>query len=226
MQARQRSINDFGSNRFLDLLHDLSPGLFGRHKRQDSRITPRIGGQSSRYQSSLEHFMAFESFLSSITSASLRAVALHWNAARGNRLMPSWDELRPAAMAKQLPIIWAYKFDRSTGEFTGRLAGDRITEVFDKSLRGMRLQDFHPPEAGPWVTAMLLRVVSEPALHLSSGRVFKQMDRVGTGQRIILPLAADGKNGDPVLGVTEYHSRISAEQPIQVATDVEAWFPL
>jgi len=90
----------------------------------------------------------------------------------------------------------------------------------------MRLQDFHPPEAGPWVTAMLLRVVSEPALHLSSGRVFKQMDRVGTGQRIILPLAADGKTGDGVLGATEYHSRISAEQPIQVATDVEEWFPL
>lgn len=97
--------------------------------------------------------MAFESFLSSITSASLRAVALHWNAARGNRLMPSWDELRPAAMAKQLPIVWSYKFDRSTGEFTGRLAGDRITEVFGKSLRGMRPRDFHPPEAGPWVTA-------------------------------------------------------------------------
>jgi len=170
--------------------------------------------------------MSFESFLSSITSAPLKAVALHWNTARGHRLMPSWDDLRPAAMAKQLPIIWSYKFDRSTGEFTGRLAGDRITEVFDKSLRGTRLQDFHPPEARPWVTAMLLRVVSEPALHLSSGRVFKQMDRIGSGQRIILPLAADGKMADGILGATEYHSRISAEPPIQAATDVEEWFPL
>ncbi len=170
--------------------------------------------------------MVFDSFLSSITSAPLKAVALHWDMARGNQLMPSWDELRPAAMAKQLPIIWSYKFDRSTGEFTGRLAGDRITEVFDKSLRGTRLQDFHPPEATPWVTAMLLRVVSEPSLHLSSGRVFKQMDRVGTGQRIILPLAADGKTADGILGATDYHSSISAEQPIQAATDVEKWFPL
>lgn len=170
--------------------------------------------------------MAFEAFLSSITSAQLKAVALHWNAARGNRLMPSWDALRPAAMAKQLPIIWSYKFDRGTGEFTGRLAGDRITEVFGKSLRGTRLQDFHPPEASPWVTAMLLRVVSEPALQLSSGRVFKQMDRVGTGQRIILPLAADGKTADGILGATEYNSRISANLPIEAATDVEEWFPL
>ena len=170
--------------------------------------------------------MAIESFLSSITSTPLKAVALHWNAARGDRLMPSWDELRPAAMARQLPLIWSYRFDRSTGEFTGRLAGDRITEVFDKSLRGMRLQDFHPPEAVPWVTEMLLRVVSEPALQLSSGRVFKQMDRVGSGQRIILPLAADGKTADGILGATEYHSRIAAELPIQAATDLEEWFPL
>lgn len=170
--------------------------------------------------------MVFESFLSSITSAPLRAVATHWNTARGNRLMPSWVDLRPAAMAKQLPIIWSYKFDRSTGEFIGRLAGDRITEVFDKSLRGTRLQDFHPADAGPWVTAMLLRVVSEPALHLSSGRVFKQMDRLGSGQRIILPLAGDGKTSDGILGATEYHSRISTEQPIQAATDIERWFPL
>ena len=77
--------------------------------------------------------MAFESFLSSINSTPLKAVALHWNAARGDRLMPSWGELRPAAMARQLPLIWSYRFDRSTGEFTGRLAGNRITEVSSRN---------------------------------------------------------------------------------------------
>ena len=47
--------------------------------------------------------MKFSEFVQSIVSPDLKAVAAHWNAVRRDKLMPSWDDLQPAAMAKQLP---------------------------------------------------------------------------------------------------------------------------
>ena len=44
--------------------------------------------------------------------------------------MPAWQDIKPARIAAQLPIIWSYSYDQGTDEFTGRLAGDRIVQVF------------------------------------------------------------------------------------------------
>jgi hypothetical protein len=171
--------------------------------------------------------MKFDTFCASIKSPAVKAVALHWNAARGAQTMPSWNQLKPSQLAKELPLIWSYKFDPTTGQFTGRLAGDRISQIFGKNFRGIALEDVHPPAALGWVKELLMRVVSEPAIYRSSGRVFKQLDRYGVGERIILPLASDGVTGDGILGLTEYHYRQpSSTEPVHVVTEVEDWLSL
>jgi len=83
--------------------------------------------------------MDFAAFCDSISSPSLKAVANHWYQARGARRMPRWTDLQPRAMAAQLPIIWSYKYDHTSGIFTGRLAGDRIARLFKKDFRGLPL---------------------------------------------------------------------------------------
>ena len=145
--------------------------------------------------------------------------------ARSAQLMPSWEQLRPSGMAKQLPIIWSYKFDSNTQQFVGRLAGDKISQIFGKNFRGLPLMDAHPASAFPWVHRLLCRVVLDPAIYRSVGRVFKQLERYGLGERVILPLATDGVVADGLLGATDYqYTHLgSSNEAIEVVTESEHW---
>jgi hypothetical protein len=144
----------------------------------------------------------FLAFVGSIVSPALKQVALHWNEARDGRKMPAWSDIKPSAIKAQLPIVWAYKYDAQKDEFIGRLAGDQIVSIFGKSFRGLPLSDAHPAEAFAWIFALLKKVVSEPALYQYDGRVFSQLNRYGAGERIMLPLSADGRESDGILGAT------------------------
>lgn len=171
--------------------------------------------------------MDFEMFATTIKSPALAAVAAHWDVARAGKRMPKWDDLQPSKIAGQLPIVWAYRYDQRTGEFTSRLAGDRITQIFGKNLRNVPLEEVHPKEALSWVYGLYSRIVTEPAIYRSSGRVFKQLDRYGEGERIVLPLSSDDMVGDGILGATEYRYSIPKPGlPCEVVTESEEWFSL
>jgi hypothetical protein len=172
--------------------------------------------------------MSFETFRNAIVSPALRAVADHWATARGDRVMPSWEQLQPARIAAQLPIIWVYKYDRQTREFLGRLAGDRISRYYGKNFRGLRLSDLHPPDRLPRMAAIMNRIVEEPALYSSSGVLFRQGDRTGTGERIILPLAGDGLHGDGVIGASDFDYPLANPDyaPVELISEGVTWVPL
>jgi len=222
------------------------PLLGGSHLKVDMAWRPRIEmirarryfrckSQSKRAPTTCQHSLAnarframnFEAFKNAISSPAIRQVAIHWNEARGSGLMPAWSDIRPAALAPQLPIIWSYQFDRDRGGFTARLAGDRIEQIFGKSFRKLRLADAHSEGSFTWAYAMLERVVMEPAIHRSSGRVFKHLGRSGYGERIVMPLSGDGVLSDGILGATEYHySRSAAGTSIEIRDTSEAWYSL
>lgn len=172
--------------------------------------------------------MNFEAFRSSIVSPALQAVAAHWNAARGDRMMPSWQQLKPSRIAAQLPIVWAYKYDRVTEQFTGRLAGDRITRSLGKSFRGIRLEDVHPPTTLPHMYRTLKRGVDTPQLYHFRGVLFRQRDRVATGERIGLPLSSDGVNVDGIIGASDYDYPLANPDyaPIELISEGECWISL
>lgn len=149
--------------------------------------------------------MSFEAFLTSIVSSALRDVARHWHEARDARRMPSWRDIDPAAIAPYLPIVWSWKYDRDRDTFTGRLSGEEISAVLGKSVRGAVMRDYFSPSQYDIIFACYKQVVSEPALVHGGGPVFGHVQRQGTCERIILPLAADGVRGDGVLGATHYH---------------------
>jgi hypothetical protein len=160
----------------------------------------------------------------SIASPELTRVAQHWNNVRGSRAMPGWYDIRPSQITAQLPIIWTYKYDRTTDTFTGRLAGDLIEHVFGKSIRGTPMTEMYPEKDFPRLFARSKRVVCEPAFYRGEGMVFKHVDHYGHGERIILPLADDGILGDGIFGATVYKS-ISGT-PAEDIPENETWFPL
>ena len=147
--------------------------------------------------------MDFAAFQAVIVSPALKRVAGHWRDARGDRAMPAWEDIKPSAIKAQLPIIWSYKYDPLTRTFTGRMSGDKITAIFEKNFRGVLMSDLVRTSDFGWVYALNKRIVSEPALYRSEGRVFKHLDRCGVGERIVMPLSDDGVVGDGILGATE-----------------------
>ncbi len=169
-----------------------------------------------------------DTFLDSIASPALKAVASHWLAARGDRLMPSWQQIKPSQIAPHLPILWAYRYDRDTGQFTGRLAGDRITQGMGKSFRGVPLEKVHSGGALSWARERLMRGVGEPACYLSQGMLFRQAERIGRGERIGLPLADDGVHGDGILGASDHDYALLNPHyaPIEFLNEGERWFSL
>ncbi|MBL8706314.1 MAG: PAS domain-containing protein [Rhodospirillales bacterium] len=171
--------------------------------------------------------MSFDGFLSTIESDRLREVAETWRQAGTGRRMPGWRDIDPLALGKNLPIVWAWKYDRATEQFTGRLSGEEITQAFGKSLRGRKHEEFFPKDEQPRVFRLHRRVVAEPAFARGTGRVFSHVGRVGIGERIIMPLADDGANGDGIIGATVYqlYDKPAPEDPADPGLRL-SFFPL
>jgi hypothetical protein len=170
--------------------------------------------------------MGFQDIERAAATPALKAVARHWNDARGTRRMPSWADIKPSAIAAHLAIVWSYRYDRASDTFTGRLAGEKITAIFGKSLRGLPMTEIFPTDQYPALFARAKRVVIEPAFMRGHGLVFQHLGRYGTGERIILPLADDGEHGDGLLGATEYSVTAEPTREQFATGEIEEWFAL
>jgi hypothetical protein len=164
-------------------------------------------------------------FFESILSDDLKMVAEHWRAVRGSRLMPGWSDIRPSAIVAQLPSVWSYKYDPATGEFTGRLAGERIARIFGREFRGSPMARIQPAADFPWVYGMCKRIVSEPSFYRGTGLLYRHLNHFGTGERIIMPLSSDGIVADGILGATDYRLEPgTTESAAPVLHESEQWF--
>ena len=104
-----------------------------------------------------------------------------------------------------------------------------MTAIFGRSLRGVPMTDIYPANEYPALFARATkRVVLEPIFMRGHGLVFRHLNRYGTGERIMLPLADDGENGDGMIGATEEYSVMVSEptRELLAAGEVEEWFAL
>jgi len=174
--------------------------------------------------------VSFAEFLAAVENPGLRAVAMHWNGARGGKTMPGWAGIDPAAIAKQLPIVWSWKYDRTADRFTGRLAGEEINAIFGKSMRGADMREFFKDWDYDAIFARHRKVVATPCLAHGKGLVFIHAGRYGHGERVILPLADDGEHGDGIIGATVYRfleggAAGKSKEPSSIGEDV-TFYPL
>lgn len=170
--------------------------------------------------------MSFQAFERTILAPSLKQIARHWNEVRGCRLLPGWKDIQPSAIAANLTFIWSYKYDRRSDSFTGRLAGDTVEAVFGKSFRGTPMKDLFEPDGFAFFFARHKRVVTEPCFFHGMGSVFSRLNRIGVGERIILPLSDSGTEGDSIFGATLYNaSTVSPGSPAD-RCETEEWFAL
>jgi hypothetical protein len=170
--------------------------------------------------------MTFAAFEKSILSSDLRRVALHWNEARGPKALPSWSDIKPPAIARQLTLVWSYIYDPIAGDFVGRLGGESVTRMIGRNLKGVRMAELGPVLNYERLFGWANRVMTEPALLRARGIVFHQRDRHGLGERIIMPLANDGISGDGVIGATDYRLEGIIPSEASKIEETEDWFPL
>jgi hypothetical protein len=170
--------------------------------------------------------MDFDSFRNNLVSPALRAIADHWDEARGLAAMPSWEQLRPARMAPYLSLLWAYKYDAEKDEFTGRLAGNAILCALQKGFRGARLTDVWAPDAITRVHRKMLHMIRAPEGYRKTGSLFRHGDHFITGERMALPLASDGVHGDGMLGASDFqhpYPRVDLGE-LEMLDGGEEWF--
>ena len=169
----------------------------------------------------------YAEFENAIASPALKQVAQHWRAiCRPNRL-PGWSDLRPSAIKAHLPIVWSYDYDAGLDDFVGRLAGVEITGVSSKPFKGTRLSELRPDDKYPRPLIRARRVVQEPALYRGLGLVYRTGGNSGFGERIVMPLAAQGSHPAGIFGATEYKSLAEwLHSSSDVKGESESWFSL
>lgn len=153
-----------------------------------------------------------------LRSPRLKLLLDHWQAVRGDRLMPAWRDIDAMVIAPIMPILWSWKYHAATASFTGRLAGEEINQIFGKSLRNARMEEFFRDWNYDKVFARHSRVVCDPSIVICHGMIFSHAGRQGTGERLILPLADDGSHGDGLIGATTYEL---VAPPLHDVGDVE-----
>ncbi|HET7085244.1 MAG TPA: PAS domain-containing protein [Rhizomicrobium sp.] len=166
-----------------------------------------------------------QGLIDSIESPGLRAVAEHWREARGSKRMPRWADLSSAVLAPYFKLLWGYQYDPKTGEFTGGLTGEHIKDWLGTKFSGARLLDIHQPSAFREAQSILTQTVSSPSAYRSSGRLFTVGNHTVNGERIALPLAANGVTADGILGASDYQSPVLSG-PITLIHDNLHWYPL
>lgn len=145
----------------------------------------------------------------------LHILLQHWRAARGDHQMPGWSDIDPAKLKSLLPFIWSWSYDHASDSFTGRLAGEEINAIFHKSLRQVPMAAFFKDWDYETIFARHKRVIDEPSIAIGKGLVFSHAGRQIFGERLILPLASDGKHADGIIGATFYDfNRLNLADPM------------
>jgi hypothetical protein len=160
---------------------------------------------------------AAETLDSAIMEPLLRDLLGHWLEARGDRAMPSREDIDPSRIPKCLPHVWIYRLAED-GEFYCVLAGEKIRQAWGHSIMNKSAAEILGPDYQRVVKERWRRVLDTPAIQHG---FFRSNDQYKNVERIALPIS--DANGRPiqVIGGSIYHyDTLSArELPVLAATN-------
>jgi hypothetical protein len=154
---------------------------------------------------------------SAITEPLLRDLLGHWVEARGDRPMPSREDIDPSRIPNCLPHVWIYRLavDR---EFYCVLAGEKIREAWGHSIMNKSAAEILGSDYETVVKERWNRVLNTPAIQHG---FFRNGDQYKNVERIALPIS--DANGRPiqVIGgsIYRYDTLSARELPVLAATN-------
>ena len=159
-----------------------------------------------------------------INSPRLKRILGHWRDARGNRPIPTWQDIRPARIKAELPIVWSYRYDAIQDEFLGGIAGDAIQRLLGGPIKNAQFRKVHA--ADPHLFARAKQVLIRPAIFFGRGLLFRQRSRQCYGERLILPFAGADGRACGIFGATDYKFAFLYAFGPEYYGEVEHWFDL
>lgn len=135
-----------------------------------------------------------------VSDQRLRGVLAHWLEIRRGRFMPARGDIDPAGFRAALAYVWLCDYVPETNGFRYRLAGEEVNALYGVSLVGRELSDSLPPDSRAEVLERYRRMLREPAVIHMAGKLHFSDGRSLDGERIVLPLAADGERMDTLWG--------------------------
>jgi hypothetical protein len=144
-----------------------------------------------------------------------RLVALwhHWLAARGDRLMPPRRAIDPTAMPLTLPHLFVYDYERDTGRFFCRLAGQEINIGAGTNCSRRYLEEIFVPSIVETLRQRYGRVVNTPTLLHMRGIIYMVNEVRVPGERLLLPLSEDGVTATGLIGAAVYNRPVPGLPP-------------
>lgn len=137
-----------------------------------------------------------------LKSPKLQILLDHYREVGGEKRMPSRRDIDPLQLGPVLPIIWLNEYEPAAGTFRYRLGGEAVNAVSGGSVAKRLLSDFVVGERFEVVNENFLKVLREEAALVTSGPLYRCSDRIGIGERLVLPLSSDGVTADGLLGAT------------------------
>lgn len=132
----------------------------------------------------------------------------YWSSKRqGPEDVPSRDDIRPQEIKPLLPYIWIMDYEPAGRSFRYRLIGTAVVEGVGKDYTGYTLAECHPSTgAYETATSALLSVIGDGVpLWRRGAPMFRHHAEVLRLENLVLPLAADRRNPDRLLGLTLFY---------------------
>lgn len=126
----------------------------------------------------------------------------YWKAKRGDRPMPSPDDLRPAEFARLMPYLILLQVDHDPFDLTYRLFGEHVAISFGVNSGGRRVLEAYP--GNPNLCKELFRfysyVAAERRPFAAAGTMLGAGNKVVRTEGVYMPLSYDGHRTDRILG--------------------------
>lgn len=144
--------------------------------------------------------------LSPIRDPRIMEFAELWLRLRGGRPVPARRDLDPLDFPHLLSRIWIADVVAGPAgpRYRYRLAGEDVNAAYPYALKGRYIDDVLGPARYAVVGPRYDAVCARPGLNHAVGRIYQIEDRTYPGERLVLPLAEDGRTPDALVSVVIY----------------------
>ena len=163
----------------------------------------------------------FSTFRAQLALPAQRQMFDYWLKSAGQNAMPSRADISPSGMARFLPHVSLIEIHRDPLDFSYRLAGTRLREIFSTEVTGLRISDFDEQQNRDYWRAACERIAhtGRPAQGVLRGPEQSRDHLVQFWMR--LPLGNTDGKANMILGydICVPVSRTKNESPVAAAAD-------
>ncbi len=137
----------------------------------------------------------------------------HWHAMHPvPGTLPGRQHFEPNGIAELLPLVWALEVHRDPLRFRYCLVGATHAKAMQRELDGLWMHEAHEEFIKSYFYRNYVNVVNQREPSYRRGRArYRAAPELFEMERIMLPMAANGRDVDMILALTVYYHRDGTE---------------